>query len=54
MARRVSVVIEQDESGFYAFAPDLPGCQTQGDTPDETLGNIREAIELYLESLDDR
>jgi len=54
MSRRVSVVIEQDEAGFYAYAPDLSGCQAQGDTLDETLGNIREAIELYLESLDDR
>ena len=52
MNHRVSVVIEQDEDGFYAYAPELPGCQTQGDTLDEAMGNIREAIDLYIETLD--
>lgn len=39
------------EGGYVAFVPTLPGCHTQGDTLEETEGNIREAIELYLESL---
>jgi len=51
MARKVSVVIEKDEHGFYAWCPELRGCQSQGDTLEETLANIKEAIELYLETL---
>lgn len=51
MTYKASVVVEQDDSGFYAYSPDLPGCQTQGDTFEEAMSNIREAIELYLETL---
>jgi predicted RNase H-like HicB family nuclease len=51
MARKVSVVIEKDESGFYAWCPELKGCQSQGNALEETLVNIKEAIELYLETL---
>jgi len=47
----VSVVIERDENGYYAFSPELEGCQSQGDTFDEALANIREAVELYVETL---
>ena len=48
------VVILEDESGGYiALVPALPGCHTQGDTVAEVLENIREAIELYLETLSD-
>ena len=39
------------EGGYVAFAPALPGCHTQGETLEETENNIREAIEVYLESL---
>jgi len=47
-----SVVILEDESGGYiAIVPELPGCHTQGDSLDEVTKNIREAIELYLETL---
>jgi predicted RNase H-like HicB family nuclease len=53
MTRKVSVVIEQDEHGCYAWCPELKGCQSQGKTVEETLTNIREAIELYLETLTD-
>ena len=53
MSTKLSVVIERDEYGFYAFCPGLPGCQTQGDTFEEAMTNIREAAELYLETLDD-
>ena len=53
MTRKVSVVIEQDESGYYAWCPELRGCQTQGKTIEESLANIREAIELFLETLTD-
>jgi len=48
---KVSVVIEKDEHGYYAYCPELKGCQTQGDSLEEVLKNIREAIELYLETL---
>lgn len=51
MNYKIAVVIEQDEDGYYAFAPELDGCQTQGDSLDDVLANIREAIELYLETL---
>jgi predicted RNase H-like HicB family nuclease len=46
------VLIEQDEDGvFVAEVPALPGCLSQGQTRDEALQNIREAIAVYLESL---
>jgi predicted RNase H-like HicB family nuclease len=48
---KFSVIIEKDANGYYAFCPDLPGCQTQGDSLEETLKNIKEAISLYLETL---
>ena len=53
MTRKVSVVIERDEHGCYAWCPELKGCQSQGATVEEALANIREAIELYLETLSD-
>ena len=53
MTRKVSVVIEQDEHGCYAWCTELKGCQSQGKTVEETLANIREAIELFLETLPD-
>ena len=47
------VLIEQDEDGIYvAEAPALPGCISQGKNRSEALENIREAIALYLESLE--
>ena len=48
---KVSVIIEKDAHGFYAFSPDLPGCQTQGDSLEGAVTNIKEAIALYLETL---
>jgi predicted RNase H-like HicB family nuclease len=45
-----TVILEQEEDGGYVVTvPALPGCVTQGDTRDEALGNVREAIELYVE-----
>jgi predicted RNase H-like HicB family nuclease len=44
------VVLEQEEDGGYvASVPALPGCASQGDSRGEALANIREAIELYIE-----
>ena len=51
MIRKASVVIEKDEHGYYAWCPELKGCQSQGKGLDEAIANIREAIELYLETL---
>jgi len=46
------VLIEQDEDGvFVAEVPSLPGCITQGQTREEALENVKEAIAAYLESL---
>ncbi len=46
------VLIEQDEDGIYVVeVPSLPGCISQGRTRSEGLSNIKEAIEVYLESL---
>lgn len=51
MSYKVSVIIEKDEHGYYAYCPELEGCQTQGDSIDEVMANIKEAIELYIETL---
>ena len=51
MKYKVSVMIERDEHGYYAWCPELPGCQSQGDTIEEMMANIREAAELYIETL---
>ncbi len=53
MSYKVSIVIEKDEHGYYAYSPELEGCQSQGDSLEETMENIKEAIELYLETLSD-
>lgn len=48
------VIIEPDETGGYVVScPSLPGCHSQGETIDEVLANIREAIELYIEVLEE-
>ncbi len=53
MLDKLSVVIEHDEAGYFAYCPDLPGCHTQGDTFEEAMANIREAASLYLSTLTD-
>lgn len=50
MAQTFHVIIEQDEDGGYVGkVPELPGCLSQGDTLDELMANIKEAIGLCLE-----
>lgn len=44
-----SVVIERNHDGYFVFCPELQGCYSQGDTYEEALGNIRDAIRLHLE-----
>lgn len=51
MAHKASVVIEKDELGFYTWCPELKGCQSQGATLEEAITNIKEAIELYVQTL---
>jgi predicted RNase H-like HicB family nuclease len=52
MTHRFTVVFEKEEGGgYHVFCPTLPGCHTQSETIEEGIGNIQEAIALYLESL---
>jgi predicted RNase H-like HicB family nuclease len=51
MSYKVTIIIEKDEYGYYAYCPELPGCQTQGDSLEEVRENIKEAVELYVETL---
>ncbi len=51
---RFQVVLEpSDEGGYTVYVPSLPGCISEGDTVEDALANIREAIELYLEPVED-
>ena len=51
---KLTVVLEpSEEGGFTAIVPSLPGCFSEGNSRDEALANIREAIELYLEPVED-
>ena len=48
---KITIVLEpQEEGGFTAYVPSLPGCISQGETKEEATKNIKEAIELYLEA----
>lgn len=46
-----AVIVEGTEGNYSAYVPDLPGCVTVGDTIDETLANMREAIAFHLDGL---
>lgn len=46
---RFAVVVEKDAEGYFAFCPELQGCYSQGDTYEEVLDNIRDAIRLHVE-----
>ena len=51
---QLKIILEPSEEGGYtAVVPSLPGCISEGDTKEEALENIREAIELYLEPVED-
>ncbi|MGE0086544.1 MAG: type II toxin-antitoxin system HicB family antitoxin [Desulfococcaceae bacterium] len=51
---RLKIIFEPSEEGGYTvYVPGLPGCISEGDTKEEALSNIREAIELYLEPAED-
>jgi predicted RNase H-like HicB family nuclease len=53
MSRRINIIIEKDDNGYYAYCPELDGCHSQGDSFDEAFSNIKEAIELFIETLSD-
>ena len=51
---KLTVILEQsEEGGFTVLVPALPGCISEGSTREEALKNIREAIQLYLEPVED-
>lgn len=54
---KYKVVLQQSEEGFSVSCPGLPGCWSQGETEEEAIENIRDAIQVYLaaiaESLED-
>jgi antitoxin HicB len=53
LLRTFRVILEPNETGGYTVTvPMLPGCISEGDTKEEALANIKEAIELYIESLE--
>lgn len=41
---------EDDGGGFAAIVPDLPGCMSDGDTPEEAIANVRDAIRMWIEA----
>jgi predicted RNase H-like HicB family nuclease len=50
----LKIILEpSDDGGFTVYVPTLPGCISEGATREEALTNIREAIELYLEPVED-
>jgi len=50
----LKVVLEpSEEGGFTVYVPSLPGCISEGKNKEQALKNIKEAIELYLEPVDD-
>ena len=46
---RFSVIIEKDEDGYFASCNELQGCYTQGETYEEVIENIKDAISLHVE-----
>ena len=54
MTYHYTTILEREaDGGFHAYCPALKGCHSQGDSLDEAVDNIREAIEVYLESVTD-
>ncbi|MBM2815581.1 MAG: uncharacterized protein HW421_2343 [Ignavibacteria bacterium] len=49
---KITAIIEKDEYGYFAYCPELKGCMTQGDTFEEAMANLNEAVELYIETIE--
>lgn len=52
-AHYTAIFEKEEDGGYHVFVPALKGCHSQGDTLEEAISNIREAMEVYLESLKD-
>jgi len=51
---KIKIYLElSDEGGYTVIVPSLPGCISEGETKEEAIKNIKEAIELYLEPVED-
>ena len=48
---KYTVIVEKSKEGFGAYVPDLPGCVAVGETKDEVIQLVREAIEFHIESM---
>ncbi len=46
---KLSIVVEKSKDNYYAYCPELQGCYAQGDTYEEAVENIRDAIRLHIE-----
>jgi predicted RNase H-like HicB family nuclease len=51
--RKYLVVIEKAEHNYSAFSPDVAGCITTGDTLEDTIANMKDALEFHVEALDE-
>lgn len=49
MKYKFTVLIEKDDSGYFAFCPALQGCYTQGDSYEEVIENIKDANKIHIE-----
>jgi antitoxin HicB len=49
----ISPLGDADGGGFVATVPDLPGCMSDGETPEEAIANVRDAIEMWIEAARD-
>lgn len=54
MKRRSPLIIERGKEIYAGYFPDLPGCTTSGETPEEVSRNAKEALSLYLEDFIER
>ena len=51
MTRRYLIVVERADGNYSAYSPDIPGCVAVGDTPEEVIRNMHEAIQFHLQGL---
>ncbi|OHD55831.1 MAG: antitoxin HicB [Spirochaetes bacterium GWF1_51_8] len=49
-----AVIEPQEAGGYTGYIPSLPGCITEGETYEETVANLREALELYIETAQEK
>lgn len=49
--KKYLIVVEKTNGGYSAYSPDVPGCGSTGNTPEEAESNIRDAIQFHIEGL---